>query len=564
MKALHRFALTATGLFATFAASALVTPAQAQRIIEPDARMLVATFRSPERGLGAEGADAVRTRVQQEVPIRQLLVIKKEDIANTLEASGYRPDSALNINDTRELAKLLRADEIIDGLVTKTPAGVRVEARLALARDPSLGQPLPAAEARNVGDAARQIARDLKEARKQLAANKKCEQALREEKWDDAIRFANEGIGAYPRATLARLCLASALQSKNASPDEILAVTNQIVEIDPKSKFALGIAHTAYLAKGDSAQATETLVKLFQADPTNVSLLIDQIIPALVRAGNPGRAVAIVDTLAIQNPHDPQVLRTQWLVLLRAEEYKRAVEVGERLVAIDTAAADTTYYTRTVAALAADSNFQRASEVAAQAAQKFPNNPGFLMQQGQLLRSLGQLPQAVSVMQRAYAMDPNVPNGALFIVVGLAEQGLTDSAATFAKQAIAGGADQATIGNALLAAVPPLVSKAQASKAREDWQAAMNMAKTVDDLAPSANSKYFLGVSSFQIGLDALQKLQQSKSCAEARLIEEMWTTTQMAMPAGASVDTATAGQILGLVQQYSGPVAQYRAQLCK
>lgn len=565
MKALHRFALTATGLFATFAASALGTTAQAQRIIEPDARMLVATFRSTERGLGAEGADAVRTRVQQEVPVRQLLVIKKEDIANTLEASGYRPDSALSINDTRELAKLLRADEIIDGVVTKTDAGgVRVVARLALARDPSLGQPLPAAEAKNVGDAARQIAKDLKEARKQLASNKKCEQALREEKWDDAIRFANEGIAEYPQATLARLCLASALQGKKAAPDEVLAVTNRIIEIDPKSKFALGMAHTAYLAKGDSAQATETLVKLFQADPTNVSLLIDQIIPALVRAGNPDRAVSIVDTLASQNPHDPQVLRTQWLVLLNAQQYKRAVEVGERLVAIDTAAADTTYYTRTVAALAADSNFQRASEVAALAAQKFPTNAGFLMQQGQLLRSLGQLPQAVAVMQRAYAMDPNVPNGALFIVVGLAEQGLTDSASVFAKSAIAAGSDQATIGNALLAAVPPLVSKAQASKAREDWQAAMAMAKTVDDLAPSANSKYFLGVSSFQIGLDALQKLQQSKSCAEARLIEEMWTTTQMAMPAGASVDTATAGQILGLVQQYSGPVAQYRAQLCK
>ena len=298
MKALHRYALTAGSVFALAGTAAVATPAHAQRTIEPDARVLVATFRSADRGLGVEGADAVRDRVQREVPVRQLFVIKKENINETLEASGYRPDSALSANDTRELARLMRADEIIDGTVTRTAdGGVRVDARLALARDVSLSQPLPPAEARNVGDAARQIARDVKEARKQLDANRKCEQALREQKWDDAIRFANEGIATYEQSTLARLCLATALKEKGATPDEVLAVTTRVIQIDPKSKHALGLAHDAYNTKGDTAQATEMLVKLFQADPSNVSLLVDQIIPALVRAGNPDRAISIVDTL---------------------------------------------------------------------------------------------------------------------------------------------------------------------------------------------------------------------------------------------------------------------------
>lgn len=565
MKALHRYALMATSMFALAGATAVVTPAHAQRTIEPDSRVLVATFRSPDRGLGVAGAEAVRERVQQEVPIRQLFVIKKENINETLEASGYRPDSALSANDTRELARLMRADEIIDGVVTTTPeGGVRVEARLALARDVSLSQPLPPAVGRNVSEAARQIAKDVKEARKQLAANKKCEAALREEKWDEAIGFAREGIAQYERSTLARLCLASALQGKKASPDEVLAVTDQIIAIDPRSKFALGMAHQAYEAKGDTAQATEMLVRLFQADPTNVSLLVDQIIPALVRAGNPQRAIAIVDTLVVQNPGDPQLLRTQWLVLLRAEEYKRAIEVGEQLVALDTAAATADYYSRTIGVLAADSQYQRAAELAALAAQKFPENPSFLMQQGQLLRSLGQLPQAVAVMQRAYEMDPTVPNAALFIVVGLGEQGMADSAMAFAAQAVAAGADSATVGSALVGAAQAAVQKAQESKMREDWQLAMRLAQAADQLAPSANSKYFLGVSAFQVGLDALQKLSDSKSCSEARLIEDVWATAQMAMPAGAQVSAETAGQIMGLIQQYSGPVAQYKRQLCK
>ena len=123
---------------------------------------------------------AVRGRVSKEVPQKQLLVIDKKFIDETLTASGYRPDSALSANDTRELAKLMRADEILDGLVTKTDTGVRVDARLLLARDVSLAQPLPPAYAKNVGDAAKQIASDLKEARKQLGANRACENALRQ------------------------------------------------------------------------------------------------------------------------------------------------------------------------------------------------------------------------------------------------------------------------------------------------------------------------------------------------------------------------------------------------
>ena len=95
-------------------------------------------------------------------------MIPKNDITNYLESSGYKSDSSLGPTDLKELAKLLRADEVLSGTVTRTATGVRIEPRLMLARDVALAQPLPVAEAGNSGDAARQIEKSLGEARKQV------------------------------------------------------------------------------------------------------------------------------------------------------------------------------------------------------------------------------------------------------------------------------------------------------------------------------------------------------------------------------------------------------------
>src|SRR5918999_1671888 len=120
--------------------------------------------------------------------------------------------------------------------------------------------------------AARQIARDLKEARKQLAANKRCENHLRAEQWDQAIAAAREGMAAYPQATLARLCLVSALRGKKASPDEVIAAGNEVLKIDPTSRIALGLVYEAQRAKGNNEAAIATLMLMQKADPTNPQL----------------------------------------------------------------------------------------------------------------------------------------------------------------------------------------------------------------------------------------------------------------------------------------------------
>jgi len=122
-------------------------------------RILIATCHTQgaNTNLGVDVAEALRNRVQSENSARQLYVLSRNDINNYLTSSGYKADSALSVSDLKELAKLMRADEILDCTGAKTANGLRVDSRLLLARDVSLAQPLASVDARDAGDAAKRI-----------------------------------------------------------------------------------------------------------------------------------------------------------------------------------------------------------------------------------------------------------------------------------------------------------------------------------------------------------------------------------------------------------------------
>ena len=82
-------------------------------------RFMVPTFRSAERGLGLQAAEAIRERMGQDFQLKTLWIVPKSDIMTTLVNSGYSTTEALSSNDARALAQLLRAEEYVEGTVEK-------------------------------------------------------------------------------------------------------------------------------------------------------------------------------------------------------------------------------------------------------------------------------------------------------------------------------------------------------------------------------------------------------------------------------------------------------------
>ena len=581
MKSSQRHTAAALGCFAL---SLVGGPVLAQQGAQPAQRggapkgdtpqILVATFKSPDRALGVLMADETRKRIQSEHNAQELYATPKNNINNTLEASGYRPDSALNASDLMELAKQLRADQVLDGTVTKAGAGVHVEGRLMIkANQQVLMQPLPPIDGKDAGDAAKMLEKSLVDASKALPAYKKCTNDLRAQKYDDGAASARAGLALYPNSTFARLCLLSAFSLGKASPDSLISASNAVLAVDPTSLIALSNAAEAYKAKGDKDKAIEYNLRIYRADPTNTSI-VNSIILDLANSGAPDKALPMIDSLLKDNPGDPAMLSTKWKLQIAAKRYKDALTTGDELIKADTAAATLDFYNRQIAIAQQDSNTAAVQTLAAKASQKFPKDASLQVLLAQGYRKAGQLQQALDAAKRAAEIDPKNTNAWLFAVVTASDLGQADTAQMLAQKAIAAGADKQTLGQALLAPASAALKKAQESKARADWEAMLKAAQTVDAIAPSPQSKFFIGYASFSVAADIVTEVQpltkstkkedKAQACTLSKQAEDLLATTSINMPAGASVDKAAAGQILGGVGQYSDFVSQVKKAFCK
>jgi tetratricopeptide (TPR) repeat protein len=577
VKVSHRFALTAAGAAVAMAVSATSSVAGAQVPRQgpgPDTKRVVVTaFRGDVEG-GVKLADEIRNRVSSDFNIRQLMPVSKKDIDNTLVSSGYKPDSALAPNDIKELAKLVRGDEVIDGTVTKTGGVYKVNARLFLPRDAAISQPLISAEGTNLGDIAKQIVREYDQARKQIPANQECENNIRAQKVDLAIAAARKAIASYPKATIARLCLASAYQawkngpdsaSKPWAKDSVLAVANSITAIDKASTIAIRQQYDAYKALGDQAKAMQSLLALMAAEPQNATLR-EQVISELVNSGQAKQAVPFVAQLMKDNPGDPQYLRMNWLVLRAAQDYKAALEAGQQYVAADPSAADSAYYLRMIADYGTDSAYAKAAEMAALAAQKYPKNAQLWALKAQNERKAGQLPAAIQSLQKALAIDPKAPGLQMLMAQIYIDQNKPDSAVLAVKADVAADPSNKTRDAAYLVSVGGNAYKAaEGTKKPEDYQKAVTLLQASDEIEPSANAKFFLGVSAFRLIAAAAPELQKkSATCNDAKAAANYLAMINTNMPAGGSVSPETAKQILGAAGQYQAFVDARTKQLCK
>lgn len=543
----------------------------------PDApKILIGAMASTTPVLGKDAGDELRNRLRDDHNANDLSVISLYAINRALEQSGYKTDSALNKNDLIELAKQQQAIEAVYGSVTKLGRdSVRWDATLFIrSGQVAIPQPLPTVTAKNLGDAGGAMERAVDDAQKQLKGYTDCHNNYLGNKYDLAIKGAREAIQIYPKSTVARLCMLQAMSAAKAPTDSLINVANGILALDSTNTGALAALADAYTAKGDTTSAIQTEVKLYNADKSNQQLA-QSIVQQLGASGAPEKAIPIINNMLKDNPGDPAMLRTRWLLYLRAKDWKNAYTAGEEYVAADTSAANEDYYGRMVAAAVADSNSAKQLEYLARAVKKYPKNVELELKYADDLRLAGQLQQAIAPTEAALAADPKNANGYTLLLVLFLQTNQNDSAMAAGKRAIAAGVPKAKIGDAMAALVGPAVSAAQKADTREAWAEAYKISSSIDSLAPSATTKFFIGMSAFSMGLKDYQtagELSQAKkpadrvkACPYLKSTEDLWATAQINIPAGASFNKDGATQIMTAINQNSGNIQAAQTGLkCK
>ena len=574
MMSSQRSALRAAGFAATLAVATVPSLASAQRqqLPGPDTkRVLVTTFRGDVEG-GVRAANEIRDRIASEFSVRQLLPTSKKIIDTTLVNSGFTPDSALSPNDIKELARMVRGDEVIDGTVQKTATGYRLNARLFLPRDVGLSQPLVTnLETNNLSDAAKQVVSEYDRARKQIPDNQACENGLRANTPEVAITAARRGIAGYPKSTIARLCLASSyaamkLTADSVGPwkDSVIAITKVVLDLDKVSRMAYQFQIEAYKQLHDTANLVPALLGYMSSDPTN-AVLREQVIAEVIQLGKANLAVPIAETLVKDNPGDPGYLKTYWLVLRTAKMFKESVKAGETIAAMDTSAADTLYFMRQIQDLVADSSYARAAAMAATGAAKFPKKMDFLIQKSQNERRIGQLPAAKASLERALQIDPKVPGVNLALAQISNDLGNTEDAIKSVKADVAADPANKERDALFLLQVGQIAYRSfTTSKKPDDFKKAMEFLKASDEVNATPDAKFYSAVAAFAMLQVKVETLPASRSCDEFKSASDLLTIVSTNMPAGGRVNPTAAAQVLGALPQFQAFIDGSVRRFCR
>ena len=406
---------------------------------------MVPVFRSAERGLGVSQADAVRDRLMNDNLATSMYVISKKDLNANLAQSGYSGNDALSTNDLRQLAIFVRAEEYLDGMVTRDADGtITMAASLNLPRGEGMEQPFPPITGAKPGDIAAKMSGEIEKARKQIKGANDCMQSSRQRQFEDAKQHAAKALREYPNGIFPRMCLLEIALVQKAPTDTLIRIAEEVLTIHAENDRALKIVVDQYAEKAATDKAYEeryiaALQKLLAADPTNTSLQA-QIVNALARAGKFEMARPVIDEAVKQNPGDPELVKLQWNVYRAQNDWKGAITVGEEMIRHDTSAADTLFFQQLVAAYVTDSQPQKAMEAASRGAAKFQNNATLLLSVIQLARQNGQLPQALEAVNRLLAVDPKNVNAALQRAQIFSDQDQVDSMVVALRAAVAIGA----------------------------------------------------------------------------------------------------------------------------
>jgi tetratricopeptide (TPR) repeat protein len=525
-------------------------------------RVMIPTLQSADKDLGVQAAEAIRSQLSKQTNIRDLVVVPKADINNSLASSGYNTTEALAPGDAKALASLVRAPQYLDGTVTKTPTGFKIDSRLIISRDMTRAQVLPSAQAPKLDDAAGQVAKSIQAARKQLSGEETCHNAVAQGKYQEGVNAARSAMAGYPNANIAAACLVDAYAGLKMD-DSVIAVSERIRTSDPANNVALRRLADTYRTRGDTAKELDVLAALAASDPTNIKLIQD-VVAEFAKAGHADRAVPLMRDLIQNNPGDPALLNLGWLVYLNAKDYKGAIDVGTEMVRVDTAQATADFYGRLAGAYIALGQQQKAAETAALGIKKFPNDSNLQLFNTTALFRAGQLQQAVEAGKRYVAANPKNAQGYFLLATIQDSLNVYDDLYATIQNAKNNGADPAQLSLIALKQGSDAYKAGVASKDRADFQRAIKFLQLSDQLQTGADAKFLLGASAFSLGQSAVNDANTTKSCELARMARDAFNLASINLPAGGQKYPSEAAQLLTAIPQFTPSVDSEVKRYCK
>jgi len=513
--------------------------------------------------LGFQVANAVRERIASDFDMRALWVVPESTITEYLVQAGYPAEQPLSNAETRQLASSFRAEEVLNGVVRKTPTGYRVQAAWSLSARDDMVQPLPAVEAAKISDVAKLVAREFQAARKQVESVQRCVSLARARNYTGALAEARKAIEAYPQSVLGRVCIANVYDQQKLGPDSMLRISEEILGIHPENARALAFAADAYQAKGLIQDQMRMLFRLVAAEPSNrrARLALVNVLASLKEWDTAG---PLIDSTVLLLPEDVEAVMIQWRIQLAQRYWRRALETGRRLVSLDTSLATHDFYVRMIGAAEGAQDLPLALDLATEGVGHFPMDDELVVLRVQYLRRNGQLRQALAVVNSLIARNPRAPNAWVQKARVEAELGLgPDTVLATLGRGLENGEARASVA---------LYARSLGQAASKDTVAANRLTsprtairyfRLADSAQATDTTALLLGTADVVLARNLASEIPAAKRCEMAKELADAAADAQIVLPRAGHGFPDSVASLLRVADQLGTYGAQLAKALC-
>jgi len=532
----------------------------------------------------------------------KIQVIPKAKLCEALKASDYTCDVLLDETQANQLGRFLSVNAYTSGTLERSggtiTAAIRVRdigsSGLASLFTVSVSNPGTAV---SVGEAIAQRLNNLVRAAEQA---RECEDQRKKSQFAKALDATRKALAIEPNLPAAQICIATVYEAQHMPLDSMLAAYQRATKGDSLNATAWeNIAHI-YQQKGDTVKAIDALIHELSGEPHNTQLRLG-IVELLRQQRRYAQAKALLDDGLAKNPNEQRFIDSRQRICIEGELWRCTLDGFVQQIKNDSSKArDSTFLKAALGAAQQVADTQALLFFSRTAVASFPKSAAFWKALGSAYDLKGQKDSSVWAYKQSLKIDPSDVKGSLLVARGIVEGATYDTARanklksdTAALHAFRNAfADRIDSAKAYLA--PALTSPdssdrlsasvfmltagsklAQAGAYDRAYPWLDQLLQLVASRTPAdtvgprqqirLQASFWYGVSSVASLSGPYSAMVKSKSCTEAKAINDRLGRTKEALVFGARVHPPTANQMLQNVAKFEAVMPQVKKQFkCK
>ena len=549
-----------------------------------------------DSGVSIATIDAARARLEQLAKYK-VVVIPKTKLCDALKASDFACDVLLDDAQALLLARFLNVNAYTTGTLERS-GGLAAHLRVrdigssgyASLFTVSSGNPAtPAALGEAIAQKLNAVVRAGDQARE-------CNDLRQKSQFQRALEAARKALASEPNLPAAHLCVATVYEAQRLPLDSQLAAYQRAAALDSLNATAWENIARLYQQKGDTVKAIGAFIHELQGEPQNTQLRLG-IAELLRQQKQYQQAVRLLDDGLAHSASDPKLADLKQRICLEGELWRCVVDGFVKTIMSDSAKqSDSTFLKAAIGAAQQISDTTNLLLFARAATRHFPKTPSFWEALGTAFDLKGQRDSSVWAYKQAFAADPNRLKTALLIAKAIVDGTVYDTAHappksdTVALRAYRNAfADKLDTARAyvtkalaspdtslrtsaaliLLNGGSKIAQQAQAYDRAYPW-----LNQTLQLVAPASpadtvgprqqirvTASFWYGVASVASLSGPYTEMVKSKSCDQAKAINDRIARTKEALVLGARVHPPTANTMLQNVGKFEAIMPQVKKQ---